>query len=1206
MSYDERKPVNARHRWICRMAVASWLIAANVAVAGDPWRGFWVWDNPKANVEAQPAEARFFRKVFELPSGVTQSHVLVMADNSFEMFVNGTRVGEGSAWWPPVELDVTEQLVKGTNVIAIRASNAGGEAGLFVECNLKSRRGKLINVITDESWRTSAKSAENWTAVGFDDSSWSAVSVLGEMGIKPWGIRGKPGGSNMPAPKERLPAVEALKHFQVPDGFEVQLIAEEPDVINPVAMAMDEQGRLYVTESHTYRWGEQKSPMSPATNPVVLLEFDDEGRARRKTIVDQGFKDPIMGIAVREGRIWMAELNKLYVADLQPDGTAGERRIIMHDVDTPWNPFGMFQLSFGPDGWMYMIVGNHQIEMIGSDGMTAKTRGSTGAMFRFREDGTGLQMLSQGMRAPFSFDFDPYGHLWMLSNGEGNPNRLIMNLPTVDYHFQTRHGPWSWLAGDDEWSPPVTEMERGANTQVVCYLDKAFPEEYWGSLFVANWGAHGYPSVNHKIDLYVPDERGVIESVSVFLNSTDPMFRPTQLWPAPDGNLYILDWYGKDDENDMTGRIYKVVYTGDSPKADIVKRTFDVGADLSADGVKALLGLQSNDRYQRDAALRWIELNGNDAVVEAALQILRNDQEPFISAQMLWALYRIADRSRGTADSEVGRYGGRGADAAVDAISEAVQTKHPLIRAMVVRLLRDLDPPNLLERIAFLEEDYDPETRVEVALCHDDPQAVVERLFGALRAGAVKDRRLRYQCAVELSRRMTAAQWVALASDDDPLMQMTAWIGFDVQFLEEINPAARPAFHELLANPPAGAIDALLSLSTISVRADTAGPLRTLIAENDLSPQQLVTAMDVLRRVGGDEGVTASASVVQRFLKDVREGKVKLERPQDRIGALQLVESIDWNGDAVHLVEQCLRDGNGQVRTRALGLMRLYGWQAPTLYGKVWEVVSMAERPLEERIDAIAAVAMQDPPHVDGWKALLAADEVAIVRMTLRTMKQLAGNDEVKAMLLAVGGQLVKQDESLKPELTSVLTLFGVDDAERTSMGLTPSLSTVDRSQIMADALGKLPTGHTELGRIAFDQLGCSSCHNVTGQKASFGPALKDIGKAVAVNYIIESVLFPSKVIKDGFDLERVTLADGSTEDGIVETHGDDYVIVRAVNDEIRVPRIEVTSRDKLSQSPMPDLVLDGVSIGELTDLLAYLVSQGGDPKAAHAAAGSN
>src|SRR5262249_22642459 len=302
---------------------------------------------------------------------------------------------------------------------------------------------KDLFIVTDEKTRITQKAPKDWNAVGFDDSSWFAAVVLGDATIGPWNIAGavttastgkgpKDYGSAAvdPKVKTRLTAQEQLKHFIVPKDFEIELVAADPVVINPITMVVDEKGRIIVSESHTYRYGPPGSPIKPFANPVVRLDPDGKGGFKR-TLVADGFVDPVMGIAVKGDKIWLTACDFLYQYDLletlpkeskKGEGLAVNRKLLLVDKNHAWNPFGMFVLEWGPEGKLYMSVGNHSIAIEGPDGKITG-HGSSGIVMRMKPDGTKMERLVHGLRVPYSFEFDPFGQLWQLSNGEGNPDR---------------------------------------------------------------------------------------------------------------------------------------------------------------------------------------------------------------------------------------------------------------------------------------------------------------------------------------------------------------------------------------------------------------------------------------------------------------------------------------------------------------------------------------------------------------------------------------------------------------------------------------------------------------------------------------------------------------------------------------------------------------------------------------------------------------
>src|SRR5438552_490562 len=107
-----------------------------------------------------------------------------------------------------------------------------------------------------------------------------------------------------PKVKGQLAPEEQKPLFVLPRGFEIELVAAEPQVINPITMTLDEKGRIYVSESHTYRYGPGGTPIKPFTNPVIRLDPLPDGKGYQRVVVAEGFDEPVMGLAIRGGKLW--------------------------------------------------------------------------------------------------------------------------------------------------------------------------------------------------------------------------------------------------------------------------------------------------------------------------------------------------------------------------------------------------------------------------------------------------------------------------------------------------------------------------------------------------------------------------------------------------------------------------------------------------------------------------------------------------------------------------------------------------------------------------------------------------------------------------------------------------------------------------------------------------------------------------------------
>jgi type 1 glutamine amidotransferase len=271
--------------------------------------------------------------------------------------------------------------------------------------------------------------------------------------------------------------------FTLPPGFSIQLVASEPDIVNPMTMCVDEAGALWITEAHTYRWGTNGSPFAPPTNPIKRIELGPDGHAANTTIAADGFPEPVMGVQVRDGKLYTTCLNELFVMDIAPDGRLANCRLLVKDAATPWNPFGMYRVQVGPDDKLWLCIGDHPgtepVRLTGSDGRTVRLAGHSGGLVRCERDGSGLEIIAHGFRAPYAFDLDPWGHVWHISNGEGSPNLYVHVIPGMDYGYASGQASYAWLAGQEPLSPPVRDLGAVAQPQYLLAEESPVSARYF-------------------------------------------------------------------------------------------------------------------------------------------------------------------------------------------------------------------------------------------------------------------------------------------------------------------------------------------------------------------------------------------------------------------------------------------------------------------------------------------------------------------------------------------------------------------------------------------------------------------------------------------------------------------------------------------------------------------------------------------------------
>ena len=973
---------------------------------------------------------------------------------------------------------------------------------------------------------------------------------------------------------ERLSPKDQLPHFKVPAGFEVELVAADPLVINPITLALDEKGRIYVSESHTYRYGPSGSPVKPASNPIIRLDPLPDGKGYQRTPVADGFEEPVMGMAIRNGKLWAAANNLLFQYDLADDGKTSNKKTILTDKNKAWNPFGMFVVEFGPDGMLYVSVGNHNID-IGGPTNRVGGRGGSGIVFRMKPDGSDLHRLVHGLRVPYSFEYDPFGQLWLLSNGEGNPNRFVKVIDGLDYHCYSRgQVDNNWLAGKHVLAPPSFELPSGAHTQLVRYFSAGFPAAYQGSLLLDNWGAHGFNGANRAVFRYHPDDKGEITVKESFLSCVDPHFRPSHIVVDPDGNLLVADWYGRDDESDMTGRIWKVKYTGTDKPA--VAHKLD-SADWAKDDY-ALSALGSPHHLIREKATNTLVAKGQPVVAKVA-DYAATAKEPLGAASALWVLVQI-----GTPEAQA-------------AIARGAKHADWHVRRLALNLNRRYKLPSAAALAKDLAKDAEPAVRLEAALTNTDAAQAKVALLEVLRSPAVNNAHLRYEAAWQLAKLADAETFAQLLGATEENQRLAGLIAVDLANYEDMpsKPAAQEALAKAITAPEGKDHDLLLTLAQYHGDKTVLTAVEKLLTRPEVSSGVMARALLVLRARAGALPPALVASLGKRFLDAVEKGAVKVTSNGDQLLLLELLQGEGPTDFALKQVGAQL-NGSPNVRAAAHTVARSFGTKAAKLAPALWPKSLDAKAKTEERIDNISTLArIEAPPTQANWVKLLGDANPAVRTDAVRWWRSFKGQPEMIQALIARSPELLKDDPSIKDDLNVVLRQLGVDPNVLKKLELPET--TVNKEELtsqMAAALAKLPAPERQqratLGRQVFERSACIKCHTSVTQDTPLAPLLKGIGTAQKADYLIESVLYPSKIMKTGFDTEVILTKNGQTLTGLVRDEGDKLRILNLDKSDV-IAKKDIEERQIQKVSIMPEGQEKELSRQEFLDLMTYLQS---------------
>lgn len=373
--------------------------------------------------------------------------------------------------------------------------------------------------------------------------------------------------ASLVAETEALTPAQQQKAFHLPPGFEIQLVAAEPNIQKPMNMNFDAAGRLWVTHSVEYPF-----PAKPASGGrdgvTILADFGPDGRARSVTRFADNLNIPI-GLIPLSPTVALVHTNDddsgkvVRLEDTDGDGKADKRTVILsgfgfEDTHGMTNSFTMWL-----DGYIYATHGfRNQSHIKGADGRELKL--TSGNVYRFRPDpgSTGLEQVTEGQVNPFGLTFDSWGHIFT-ADCHSRPLTMLIRGATYP-HFGNPPPPLGH-------GPEMINHNHGSTgiAGIAWYEADHFPAEYRECLYVGN------PVTGRVHRDSIKWHGATPEAVTHddFITCDDPWFRPVDIQLGPDGALYIADFYNciighyevdlKHPRRDRErGRIWRVVYKG--------------------------------------------------------------------------------------------------------------------------------------------------------------------------------------------------------------------------------------------------------------------------------------------------------------------------------------------------------------------------------------------------------------------------------------------------------------------------------------------------------------------------------------------------------------------------------------------------------------------------------------------------------------------
>ncbi len=1027
-------------------------------------------------------------------------------------------------------------------------------------------------------------------------------------------------------------------------GLEATLWAAEPLLVNPTNIDIDSRGRVWVAEGLNYRLsraGNRRFHRIEEADRIKILEdTDGDGKADKVTVfADRIFPVP-MGIAVEERydnngkyrgcRVFVGNSPDLLVLeDTNGDDKADKRYPLLTGFGGVDSDHGVHGMVLGLDGKLYFTHGdgccsvqqNHSerpqnFNVVDKSGRRVSTDQLANTL-RVNRDGTEFEIICDRQRNNYETCLNSFGNIFTSDNDDdGNRGcRVIWAMDGGHYGYKTPGSPRHWGEDAPGNVPKLVGTGNGSPCGIMVYEGELLPPEYRGGLLEVDAGPR-------QVNFFPLTRKGAAfrTEYKVFLSGDDPWFRPVDACAAPDGSVFVADWYdagvgGHAFSDQTTGRIYRVAPKGHKS----TKAKPDFG---TLDGLIA--ALKSPNIATRDAARRLLIGQGKQPLVGTKLgEVAVHDPDPIYRARALQVWYAV-----------------EGDAIAMAALTGLVnQQGDPRVREQAVRMLgRDC------RENGHVEYQKPEAKRPAAALAHldvllavaDDPDAGVRReLILALRhlpTGKAGDALRKLAASWDgQDRWYLEALGLALEKRESSFITQLfdgALFGeLDLERAGQDGNVAVPPFFPVDRNEayiatgtpdqPATALSKYLGLAWRIHRREVLPLLKRLAP--DLRAMELQQAFDdVLEQMKDPETAALVAELALQTHDPVQ------QRQWDAVLARRL--AADWksarsNPSVRQLIEKALADAetrpqgielavasgdahyraklesfasdpniSEEVRVAAVEALGSFSSAPNRLFDQLI-ASSRGKRSSAPAAEAAVRAIARSPDSSDRLTALLTANEypLGLRREALKNLvEKRGGGTRVIALL-----REQKLPEDLKSQAATLLYTLRDPRVRNEAAAIVPLPKTSAGRPL--PAIGELVRreGNADRGREVFFRTttnACASCHRAGGRGQWIGPDLSTIGVKYGRDELIHSILSPSAAIGLAYRSVVAALASGRVVTGLaVEDTPARLVLKTAEGERVVIEPSSIEERSTSDVSLMPEGLAQTMTDQELVDLLAYL-----------------
>jgi len=966
------------------------------------------------------------------------------------------------------------------------------------------------------------------------------------------------------SPTSPMDPQKVVSTAKLPPGFELSLIAAEPLVQNPIAMTMDERGRLWVAEN--YSWSGHGFDPQVRDRIVILEDTDQDGRHdQRKVFWDEARK--LTSLEVGRDGIWALCLPHLiFIPDANRDDIPdGDPQIVLDGFDAGignHNPAN--GLKWGPDGWLYGRQGILANDSIGIPGSSPSQRFqmNTG-VWRYHPGRNVAEPVMHGMTNSWGFDFDQHGemfvintvigHLWHVLPGAHTERMFGVDINPHSYKLLPQvadHVHWDTGEAWNDIRKGVTDKTSAAggghaHIGLMIYQGDNWPAEYRNRVYTLNM--HGM-----RINCDILQRQGAGYAAKhgpdlCFLS--DPWFRGMELLAGPDGGVFMADWsdtgecHDHDGVHRTSGRIYKLTYGTPKKLAPF---------DLTRHTNRELITLLSHpNTWWARQARRILSDRASGALDETNLENLRQDLKQTLAATTdKIARLRILETLAAVGGTPSRWWLGE------------LQSEDEYERLAALKFLIDQEADGTPHPLFV---------KTLVQLSTSDPSGLIQlHLASAMQRLPVDSR---WPIAEALSSRPEFAQ--------DRMLPLMIWYG--------IEPAIRrdpPRAMLLIENSRMPELITLVSRRiTVDIENDPQSVQRLLfLLENDHCPSPVNILEGMSQALNGWQKVPAPenwSKIAMRYEKSTD------ETVRQQVKNLSI---LFGDGRALDEVRKMVTDRKAPADQRRAALHSLLATHPVDYVETLLQLLD--DRDMTGA--ALHGLAQYDSPiipeqilkRVNRYTATEKAEmiQTLISRPSYaETLLRAVRNQKIPATDLSAfhARQIASfENEALTRELTELWGNVRISAAEKRTQiedfksRLTPEL--IQKADLSA-------------GRALFQKT-CASCHVLFGTGRRIGPDLTGSNRK-NLDYLLENIIDPSASVGASFRSMVVVLEDGRLLNGVISEQNERTLTLQSAQETYTLDRQQIEEMKPTDVSLMPEGQLQKLAPEEVRDLIGYLMT---------------